>query len=122
MVTAMNLNDGFGERLRLARKNAHIKTDQQLADLLGVNRSTVTRWKSLNTPDMTIPTVKDIAKKLGVNVEWLAFGTGSPYLKMDHAIETRILAVYRTIKVKDPHLLGTIITMLDSLEESYGLG
>lgn len=49
------MDDTFGTRLQIARKRAGFKTQQQLADALGVSSRTVRNYETNETrPDVTV--------------------------------------------------------------------
>lgn len=66
------MNDNkTAERLHLCRKERR-ETLDQVAALIGVNKSTVSRWEQGNTTRLNLATLQVLAKHYGVSVEWLS--------------------------------------------------
>ncbi|WP_274570652.1 helix-turn-helix domain-containing protein [Neisseria leonii] len=64
----------IGNRIKLARKTAK-RSQQWLADEIGVHQTSVTQWETGKT-DPTTENLSRIAQVLDVSFEWLAKGTG----------------------------------------------
>lgn len=65
----------LGDRLRMARKRAHLDQDR-MADRMGVSRHSVSKWER----DVTEPRLSDGAKWAEIThvpLEWLATGHNS---------------------------------------------
>lgn len=58
------------QRLRLCREQRE-ETLEQVARVLGVNKTTVMRWESGSTPNVSRATLNLLAQHYGVTVEWL---------------------------------------------------
>lgn len=58
------------KRLRLCREQRE-ETLEQVARVLGVNKTTVMRWESGSTPNISRATLNLLAQHFGVTVEWL---------------------------------------------------
>lgn len=71
----MPMNDGIAARLRMARAYAKLR-QQDVADAAGVHLTTVQRAEA-GTLDPRRRTLTDLAKALGVRVEWLLTGEGA---------------------------------------------
>lgn len=67
------MSTNWGEKLKLARKNKHI-TQQELADYLGVHRTTVANYEMMRRKP-TFMELKRIAAKLNVDVNYLVEGS-----------------------------------------------
>ena len=63
------------ERIRLARRRAGL-SQQALAHLLGVRRSAVANWESVNGASPSTANLERLACELRVAHEWLATGRG----------------------------------------------
>ena len=63
-------------RLKQCREQ-HRETLEQVARVLGVNKSTVMRWERGETAKISRATLSLLARHYGVSPEWLAGGTGS---------------------------------------------
>lgn len=62
----------FGEKLKKARKDSHL-SQEQLADKIGVSRSTVTKWETdRGLPD--IDNLRAIAQLVNVSIDYLLDG------------------------------------------------
>lgn len=73
----------FGERLDEALRYAGLQKGQ-LAQAIGVTRSTVSRWYSMSLPQPR--TMEDIARVLGVNKSWLSAGVGPMVSRKEPAV------------------------------------
>lgn len=75
-------------------------SQSDLARLVGVARESVSLWETGDTKNLRPENLLRTAKHLGVNVEWLVFGTGveRPYCnaKFNEGLED-IIALYRRI-------------------------
>lgn len=69
--------DSLGGRIRYARESHPEKfTQEQMADHLGMGSKEAYGHYERNRNEMSIETLKRIAEKLSVRLEWLAYGTG----------------------------------------------
>ena len=64
-----------GDRIRQARKAAGL-TQQQVADTVGVTKSSVAQWESGQTKNLRGENLVKASKVLGTNPEWLISGHG----------------------------------------------
>lgn len=90
----------FGERLRLARETAGL-TQEQLADLLGVDQVQVSKWERGNTqPRM------DRLQRIGAAVgflDWLLTGEGkSPFHSRKTGLPMEEADVERPLRTTQP--------------------
>lgn len=88
----------FAERIRQARRKNKF-SQQELARLIGVQRSAVSNWESAGRVTPSVMNLIAIAKVTEVSVEWLASGRG-PMLLGD-AFQADIPAVDMDL-VHDP--------------------
>lgn len=58
-------------RLRLCREESH-ETLERIAQLVGVNKSTVLRWERGDTTKINRPTLQRLAQHFGVDAAWLS--------------------------------------------------
>ncbi len=97
----------FGLRLKEARKHAGI-TQQQLADILGVAKSTVAGYESGNRePDFF--KIKLIAQTLSIDADYL-LGIKRNYFPTTKE-EQEHLYKYRIIDTKGKHTVDTVLEM-----------
>jgi transcriptional regulator with XRE-family HTH domain len=68
--------DTIGDRIRQARVAAGIRTQQQLADAVGVTRSAVSQWESGTSQHVKPEHLAAIAEACSVEMRWLATGRG----------------------------------------------
>lgn len=73
--------DSFGSRLRAARRRLRTAGGGRwgqgdLADAVGVERNTVSRWENANVRPRDPATVAKLARVLNVSAEWLLDGFG----------------------------------------------
>lgn len=67
------LNEGFGDRLRIAREGAGLR-QADLATLMGVGQEQVSKWESGKLP--MSKRLELLASSVGATVEWLLTGNG----------------------------------------------
>jgi len=68
------MNIQFGNRLRKARKAKNL-TQKQLAESIGINQKQYQHWER-GRAEPSFDKVKRLSYMLGINVEWLLYGTG----------------------------------------------
>jgi transcriptional regulator with XRE-family HTH domain len=94
----------IGERIRVARQERRI-TQEELASAVGVSRSAVAQWETGRSGQVT-GNLARIAQVLGVGMEFLMHGSGSPGLPEAHsANEAAMLRLYRDCAPEDRQLL-----------------
>lgn len=67
--------ENAGDRIRRARKAAGL-TQEQLAEIVGVSRPTITQWETGSTKTMRFEHIFKAARALQKNPEWLITGQG----------------------------------------------
>ncbi|WP_188009013.1 phage repressor protein CI [Grimontia hollisae] len=103
----------FVERLKqVTGKDTYL----QLADVIGIPRSTIATWVERNLIPYEIVLRMYLAK--GVSVEWLAMGTGEPY-ESSRVLATESLAV-NSLKNGELEETGKL-SLDDKTLEVYGL-
>lgn len=60
----------IGDRIRIRRKELHMSADD-IAEMLGVSRSTVFRWENGHTDKVSASYVNELASMLQTSVEYL---------------------------------------------------
>lgn len=60
----------YPNRLRQCREDAH-ETLEQVAEVVGVNKSTILRWERGDTTRISRPAVRQLAQHYGVKADWL---------------------------------------------------
>lgn len=60
-----------GERIKYCREAARESQDY-IGNLVGVHKSTVSRWESGDTSKVGLPTIEILAKHFGVSPDWLS--------------------------------------------------
>ena len=78
-------------RIRRARIGARM-TQTELAGAVGVRRSAVAQWESLDGTTPSTEHLSEIAVKTNVNFEWLATGRGPSQLDQVAMVEAAIVA------------------------------
>ncbi|WP_163328774.1 helix-turn-helix domain-containing protein [Desulfurobacterium thermolithotrophum] len=68
----------IGERLKLLRKKYLRLSQEQLAEILGVKRNTLSNWER-GENEINYEALSILHKKFGVNTNWLLFGEGSMF-------------------------------------------
>ena len=63
----------MGDRIARRRKELGLR-QQQIADKLGIVRQTVSLWENGHTHDMHGRHLRDLAKILGVEPDWILYG------------------------------------------------
>lgn len=76
----------FAQRVRLARRHAGL-SQSQLAKQVGVQRSAVSQWESMELKFPSLMHLQATAVVTGVSFEWLATGRGRMLLDRDAAFE-----------------------------------
>ena len=77
MADVSNINKRIGQRIREKRIEKGL-TLQQLADLVGVNSSTILRYKKGQIKKIKLPVIESIAYALNVDPAWLALKSENP--------------------------------------------
>ena len=122
MLSAMRTE--FGKRLVEARKRAK-KTQHQVAKACGMSQSNYAQMETVAAGSVHTPAV---AEYLGVDVQWLAYGAGSPDQKFTPATQSQHLSPSAQNlgewldKIKDPdrHYRIAHAAMVLILEELDG--
>ena len=78
-------------RIRRARIGARM-TQTELAGAVGVRRSAVAQWESIDGTTPSTEHLSEIAVKTNVNFEWLATGRGPSQLDQVAMVEAAIVA------------------------------
>lgn len=65
----------IGDRIKSRREHLGM-TQQQLADFVGVTRSSVSQWEGGSTKNLKVENLVRCADKLKTNIRWLVFGAG----------------------------------------------
>jgi len=78
-------------RIRRARIGARM-TQTELASAVGVRRSAVAQWESIDGTTPSTEHLSEIAVKTNVNFEWLATGRGPSQLDQVAMVEAAIVA------------------------------
>lgn len=107
------INDEIGKRLRTAKEEKGISTTE-LAKLVGLSKSTVSRYETGDTGKMKLPVVEAIADVLGVNPVWLIGESDEKYLSKEQEIgitdhEKELILAYRN----HPEMQGAVCKLLD---------
>ena len=99
----------FGRRLKSARKRANL-SQEELANLVGVNKITISYYETGNREDMnpSISTVYKIARILDVSIDWLC---GASYIP---DVPKMTDEVYREIYL---HMLIDLLDRADKSDE-----
>lgn len=74
-------------RIRLARRHAGL-SQAQLALKVGVQRSAVGHWESVDGKNPSVTHLRAIAVETGVQFEWLATGRGAMHLSHDLQLDS----------------------------------
>ena len=98
------------QRIRQARRRAKL-SQQALADLLGVQRSSVSNWESTSPVRPTSANLIGIAEATCTSVEWLATERGSMQLGHDAAMDTPALDAELVDLPYERELLGLFRAM-----------
>lgn len=87
------------------KKYFSVKTDEALAEKLGVNRGNIATWKSRNTID-----VKQIVTNFPeINANWLLTGKGKMIIKADYSFQTD------SFTLSEPEM--QYMTLLESIKD-----
>ncbi len=115
-------------RIRLARRHAGL-SQQQLADMVGVQRSAVSHWESSQAKNPSVEHLRQFAMVTQVQFEWLVTGRGAMALSndvrldsvptaeallVDEPIELRLLHAFRDVSAQSRVSLVDIIEQLAS--------
>jgi transcriptional regulator with XRE-family HTH domain len=78
------MDDSIGKRIRTARQAAKL-TQERLGEMLGVSSQAVQQWESGRSSDKKpvrpdFDRMPEIAKALGIDLSWLAFGLLEPMM------------------------------------------
>ena len=87
------------QRIRLARRHGGL-SQTQLAQRVGVQRSAVSHWESVNGKHPTVAHLCEIAQVTGVNFEWLATGRGT--MSLPDAVRLDSIPAAEALLADDP--------------------
>ena len=108
--------ESMGDRIARRRKELGLR-QQQIADKLGIVRQTVSLWENGHTHDMHGRHLRDLAKILGVEPDWILYGATdrnrSESIKADQA-ESSLCAKLRAMTTEERERVAQYI---ESLEE-----
>lgn len=103
------------ERIKEIRKRLEL-TQQEMADLLGVGRSTVNTWENGNGAYMSKSSAILICSKLNISEHWLETGEGEMFNAPDKKdVVTEI--VERVLANESPSFKQRLIVALSQLDE-----
>jgi|GEM_PF-1974272 len=83
----------IGNRIKSRRKEVSISL-QEIADKIGVNKSTIQRYESGNIKDIKRPVIDAIAEILTVNPLWLIGKTDNPTYSPEYIHATHLMNLY----------------------------
>lgn len=75
------------QRIRLARRQAGL-SQAQLAQKVGVRRSAVSHWESVEGKNPSVNHLRAIATVTQVQFEWLATGRGAMQVSVEQALDS----------------------------------
>ena len=108
--------ESMGDRIARRRKELGLR-QQQIADKLGIVRQTVSLWENGHTHDMHGRHLRDLAKILGVEPDWILYGATdrnrSEAIKTDQT-ESSLCAKLRAMTTEERERVAQYI---ESLEE-----
>ena len=102
----------LAQRIRQARRKQKL-SQKALAELVGVQRSAVSNWESVNPAQPAMATMIAIAKAANVSLEWLATGQGSMEPGQDTRLEVPAVDIEFTDTPYERDLLRTFRSMSD---------
>jgi transcriptional regulator with XRE-family HTH domain len=108
-----------GERIVEAMKLRGMRKQHALASALGVNESTITRWKA-NGP-MSVNSAVLLCRELDISLDWFLSGTGSinshkPNARMPGITQEKLLAHFQRFEATlTDHSRSLLIAFMDSL-------
>lgn len=108
-----------GERIVEAMKLRGTTKQHALASALGVNESTITRWKA-NGP-MSVNSAVLLCKELDISLDWFLNGTGSMdshklNVQMPSITQDKLLAHFQRFEATlSDHSKSLLIAFMDSL-------
>lgn len=113
-------NEEIGLRIKSQREEKEM-TLQDIADKVGVAKSTIQRYESGTINNIKIPVVYAIAKSLGVNPSWLVgksdvkkegvFKNTGDEIHLFSNAEQEHIKKYRSIDDKGKHTVDTVLEM-----------
>lgn len=107
----MNL-DNIGKFIKEMRKNKNL-TQEELAEKLGVNNRTVSRWENgKNMPDISL--YKPLCEVLGISIEELVNGELTNKKNISYSVEKAIINTVSSSK-KEKSKMSKIIKFLSVL-------
>ncbi len=86
-------------------------TQKQVADMLGIGQGTVAGWKQRNCPP-PINYISDIAKLLGVSIDYLVTGGDNPIKYKLDSDEQRLIRLFRVSSEEDKNTILRLATAL----------
>ena len=107
------------DRLRQRRRALHL-SQEQLAELTGVNQPQISRWE-LGENDITGATLSALAQALGTTSDWLLGLSESPFqivlseATLD-AVEFELVTALRIVKPSHRHILLVLAHELADLD------
>jgi transcriptional regulator with XRE-family HTH domain len=107
-----------------AMKSRGMTKQHALASALGVNESTITRWKADGA--MSVNSVVLLCKELDISLDWFLNGTGSmdahkPTAEMTSTTQNKLLSHFQRFEATlTDRSKSLLIAFIDSLAESRG--
>lgn len=108
-----------GERMKEAMQARRLTKQHALAHALGVNESTITRWK--NDGPMSVDSAVLLCKELDISLDWFLNGTGAmdahkPAAGQAGFADSRLLSCFRRVEatMSDRSRL-LLIALVDSI-------
>jgi peptidase S24-like protein len=114
----MDRNTKIGERIKNRRISLEY-TQQQVADMVGVHKSTIQRYETGKVDDLKMPVIQAIANALRVNPDWLTLKTDKMEAKLYNNTLTYVIGENgeREVRYSD----GSDSKNRDALLEEMGI-
>ena len=108
----------MGDRIARRRKELGIR-QQQIADKLGIVRQTVSLWENGHTHDMHGRHLRDLAKMLDVEPDWILYGESDHKRSESDKTDQDLCAKIKRLTEEERSQVAEYIESLE--EENYRL-
>lgn len=110
----IDINKEIGKRIRLKRLEKDL-TLKDLADMVGVDSSTISRYEKGRIEKIKMPVIESIANVLNINPSWLVLKSENPNILIPNKQDVKMIPLLGSIAA------GTPILAEENIEDYFNI-